>query len=104
VLFDRIWAAEMLERAIAATEAYYAGRGRPQWFEAMRPLIDGAHPGCSRVHIADGLGFSPRKLTMELHHLRQRIAANLYREVLRTVQGVESAHEEMNVLKDLLRW
>jgi hypothetical protein len=104
VLFDRIWAAEMLERALAVTEAYYAGRGRQDWFHALRPLLEGSDPAHSRAAVATALGLSARELTMALYRLRERIGTNLYREVVRTVGGAAAAHEEWAALRELLRW
>jgi hypothetical protein len=104
VLFDRIWAAEMLERALAVTEAYYAGRSRQHWFDALRPLLEGSDPAHSRAAVATALGLSARELTMALYRLRERIGTNLYREVVHTVRGAASAHEEWAALRELLRW
>ena len=104
VLFDRLWAADILAKALAVTETYYHRKGRPRLFHALRPLLDGTDPQYSRSAVAHDLCLSPRELTMALHRLRERIGTNLYREVVQSVSQTDSVQEEWAALKELLRW
>jgi len=98
--FDRAWAAGLLERALAATEADCRKRGKQALFEAVRPMLDGSGPARSHAEVAQPLGLQAREVTAALCRLRQRMAKHLYEEVA-TMEAVEEEWETVRqVLKD----
>lgn len=83
--FERAWALELIERAMAMLGAEYTQRGRQAVFEALRDTLDGS--GGSRTHAerADALGCSVGAVKVNAHRLRQRMGDLLREEVRQTV-------------------
>ncbi len=100
--FDKAWAANLLERALAATEADCAKRNKQALFAALRPMLDGSGPARPQAEIAHELGLKVREITLALSRLRQRVGKYLYDEVARTVAGTESAAEEWESVRQAL--
>jgi DNA-directed RNA polymerase specialized sigma24 family protein len=100
-LFDRRWALELLERAMASLRAEFESKGEGETFAALKGTLTGAEP--SREELAARLGLSEGALKVAIHRLRQR-----YREVLRaaiseTVDSSGEVEEEMRHLVRVLR-
>lgn len=102
-LFDRIWVAELLERALAEVEKHSERRGRLALFQALRPILDGTGPERSHRELADELGLEPRHITQALFRLRKRIGLCLYRQVVETVRLGGSVADEWEAVRALLR-
>lgn len=102
-LFDRIWVAELLERALGEVEKHSEQRGRLPLFQALRPMLDGTGPDRSHRELADELGIEPRHVTQALFRLRKRIGLCLYRLVVETVRSGGSVDEEWDAVRALLR-
>ena len=102
-LFDRIWVAELLERALGEVEKHSEQRGRLPLFQALRPMLDGTGPDRSHRELADELGLEPRHVTQALFRLRKRIGLCLYRLVVETVRSGGSVDEEWETVRALLR-
>jgi hypothetical protein len=102
VLFDWLWAVELLERAIRRTEDYCRQRGKGAVFDALRPLLDGSGPARRHKEIANELGFEVAEVTNELYRLRMRVKGNLFDEILMTVRDARAAAEEWDALRSFL--
>ena len=102
VLFDWLWAVELLERAIRRTEDYCRQRGKGAVFDALRPLLDGSGPARRHKEIATELGFEVAEVTNELYRLRMRVKGNLFDEILMTVRDARAAAEEWDALRSFL--
>lgn len=102
-LFDRMWVAELLERALGEVEKHSEQRGRLPLFQALRPMLDGTGPDRSHRELADELGLEPRHVTQALFRLRKRIGLCLYRLVVETVRSGGSVDEEWETVRALLR-
>lgn len=102
-LFDRIWVAELLERALGEVEKHSEQRGRLPLFQALRPILDGSGPERSHRELANELGLEPRHVTQALFRLRKRIGLCLYRLVVETVRSGGSVDEEWETVRALLR-
>lgn len=102
VLFDWLWAVELLERAIRRTEDYCRQRGKGPVFDALRPLLDGSGPARRHKEIAKELGVKVAEVTNELYRLRMRVKGNLFDEILMTVRDARAAAEEWDALRSFL--
>jgi hypothetical protein len=102
-LFDRIWVAELLERALAEVEKHSEQRGRLSLFQALRPILDGSGPERSHRELANELGLEPRQVTQARFRMRKRIGLCLYRLVVETVRSGGSVEDEWETVRALLR-
>lgn len=100
--FDRIWAADLLDRAIAAVGEHSERKGRAEVFRALRPILDGSGPGKPHTELAAELGMEPRQVTMALFRMRERVGLCLYRLVAETVRGNGSVADEWETVRRLL--
>ena len=74
---------------------------RLRYESVMLGSLDGIISGTARAWTFPD---AARERHMALCRLRERIGTNRYREVVHTVRGAAAAHEEWDVLRDLLRW
>lgn len=97
--FERAWALELIEQALARVAADYARRDRRALFDTLRGELapgGGARP---RAELAAELGLREGALKVALHRLRQRFGEALRSEVAETVAGEAEVDRE---LADLL--
>lgn len=100
-LYDRRWALELLDRAMATLRAEFEAKSDGETFAALKATLTGAEP--PRDELAARLGLSEGALKVAIHRLRQR-----YRELLRTliaetVDSPDEVEEEMRHLVRVLR-
>ncbi len=102
-MFDRQWALQLLEKAMAAVEAHAAGRGKVREFAALRPFLtrDGTNDEYARA--AAALGMSGNAFKVAVHRLRARYREALRQEVAETQPDGGSVDEEMSYLTQVLR-
>lgn len=77
-IFDRSWAITLLDHVLARLREEYAGSGRKQLFELLRPYIGGQREDGSLAEIAKSLEMTEGAAKVAAHRLRKR-----YRELLR---------------------
>ncbi|MDB5310080.1 MAG: polymerase sigma factor [Gemmataceae bacterium] len=78
-LFDRRWALDLLDRALAELRGEYAGSGRAKLFDALKECLAGGAE-TRYADLADQLGMTEGAVKVAVHRLRQR-----YRDRLRAV-------------------
>jgi len=104
-VFDRHWAATLLERALARVGAQEIAAGRERQFAALSGYltsegVDHGHGGYREV--AAALGTTETALRAAVHRLRQRLGAALRDEVVDTVGDRSAADAELRHLLALL--
>jgi RNA polymerase sigma-70 factor (ECF subfamily) len=100
-LYDRRWAMELLDKAMAKLRMEFEAKGDGATFDVLKGCLGGGE--LSREECAARLGLSEGALKVAVHRLRAR-----YREVLRTaiaetVDAPEDVNEEMRHLVAVLR-
>lgn len=102
VQFDRAWAVQVLESALAATRQDYTTRGRPQLFESLKPFLTPRRTPPSYADTSRTLGMHPAALKTEIHRLRQAFRTALRLEIGRTVSAPHEIEEELRHLRAVL--
>jgi len=98
-IFDRQWAACLLESVLRKLDRQYRESGQAELFTRLNPYIrsDIAPPAQSEVAVE--LGMSNGALRVAIHRLRQRYRKLLLEELLATVESEGDLAEEMEHLK-----
>lgn len=99
--YDRRWAMELLDRAMAKLRAEFAAKGGAEMFDALKGTLTGAEP--ARDELAKQFGMSEGALKVAVHRLRQRYREVLRAEIAETVDSVSDVDEEMRHLVTVLR-
>jgi RNA polymerase sigma-70 factor (ECF subfamily) len=99
-LFDRKWAAIVLERALDRLRDEYAASGKADVAAALVPYLTESSDLQPYRAVAADLGLSEGAVKVAVHRLRQRYGAILRVEVADTVAGEEEVDAE---LRELLR-
>jgi RNA polymerase sigma factor (sigma-70 family) len=99
-LFDRKWAAIVLERALARLRHEYDAAGKAHVAQALLPYLTESTDLPSYRIVAADLGLSEGAVKVAVHRLRQRYGAMLRAEVADTVAGDHDVDAE---LRDLLK-
>ena len=99
-LFDRKWAAIVLERALVRLRDEYAASGKTDLARALLPYLTDSTDLQPYRAVAADLGLSEGAVKVAVHRLRQRYGAILRAEVADTVNGEQEVDDE---LRELLR-
>jgi RNA polymerase sigma-70 factor (ECF subfamily) len=99
-LFDRKWAAIVLERALIRLRDEYDASGKADVARALLPYLTDSTDLQPYRAVAADLGLSEGAVKVAVHRLRQRYGAILRAEVADTVNGEQEVDAE---LRDLLR-
>lgn len=102
-LFDRRWAAVLLERAHQALREDYAAAGKSELFEALQPCLTGERPPEGYRKLAAELGLTEGAAKVAAHRLRRAFGQQLRDEVAKTVGSPAQVDEEMQHLHAILR-
>jgi RNA polymerase sigma-70 factor (ECF subfamily) len=102
-LFDRQWAATVLERAVARLRAQQSDAGKEREFAVLsRFLTSDADDERPYREVAAELGMSDVAVRAAVHRLRQRLGAALRAEVNETVRDQHAADAELRHVLSLL--
>lgn len=97
-IYDRRWAATLLERVLGLLEEECRAGGRAGLFEQLRTQFWGEERNASLAEIAAGLGMSEGALKTAAHRLRARYRQLLRAEIAHTVAGPTEVDEELRHL------
>ena len=100
-LYDRRWAMELLDRAMAKLRTEFESKGDGETFGALKGTLTGAEP--PREELARQLGLSEGALKVAIHRLRVRYREVLRAEIVETVNSPGEVDEEMRHLVRVLR-
>ena len=102
-LFDRRWAAVLLEQAHQALGHEYVAAGKGALFAALQPCLTGESPPDGYRKLAAQLDLSEGAVRMAVHRLRRAFGEQLRNEVAMTVSQPAQVEEEMQHLFAILR-
>lgn len=101
VLYDRRWAMDLLDRAMATLRAEFEAKDDIATFEALKGTLGGAEP--PREQLAAELGMSEGALKVAVHRLRHRYRQSVREEIAQTVNSPDEVDDEMRHLLAVLR-
>jgi RNA polymerase sigma factor (sigma-70 family) len=99
-LYDRKWAAIVLERAFHRLREEYDASGKTELAKVLLPYLTDSTGLSSYKAVAEDLGLTEGAVKVAVHRLRQRYGAILRAEVAETVMG---EHEVEAEVRELLR-
>lgn len=102
MLFERKWAATVLERALGRLAAEWAGGERGRRFEALRTQLTGEKPTESYREAATDLGMTEEAVKMTVQRLRKRYSELVREEVAQTVRDPQDLDGETRYLFGVL--
>lgn len=102
ILFERQWAATVLEQTLQQVGQEYARRNQQEIFEALKGFLPGSQNSPSRAEVAAQRGMSASALDVAIHRLRQRFGAALREQVAQTVSSEAEVEEELHYLISVL--
>ena len=101
-LFDKRWAATLMEQTMAKLAAEFASASRPVLFETLKMIVWGEQ-NKSYTETAELLGMTEGALKVAVHRFRQRYGELLRAEVANTVATPAEIDEEVRYLISALR-
>jgi len=102
-LYDRGWAAILLDRAMAALHAEFAQSGKQHLFERLKVFVWGEKNTLSYAAMAAQLGMTEDAVKVAVYRLRQRYGELLRGEVAQTVATPVEVDEELRYLVSIIR-
>jgi RNA polymerase sigma-70 factor (ECF subfamily) len=102
-LYDRGWAAVLLERALAALKAEFERSGKLDLFERLKVFVWGDKRALSYAEMAVQLNMTEGAVKVAVHRLRQRYGDLLRAEVAQTVSTPDEVNEELRYLISVVR-
>jgi RNA polymerase sigma factor (sigma-70 family) len=97
-LFDRKWAAALLEQAMNRLGDEYASAGKAELFQRLQPCLTGAEQMLPYAELATQLGITENAVKMAVHRLRKRYGELLRAEIVHTVTNPHEVEEELHHL------
>jgi RNA polymerase sigma-70 factor (ECF subfamily) len=98
MVFDREWAFTLIARALATVEAEHAGK--PEWFAALKPWLDGGGDR-PQAAVAAQLGLTETAVKVAIHRLRVRFRESIRSEIAATVPDPAEAADELRHLIEI---
>jgi RNA polymerase sigma factor (sigma-70 family) len=102
-LYDRGWAAILLERALAALRAEFEQSSKLDLFERLKVFVWGEKNALSYAAMGVQLGLSEGAVKVAVHRLRQRYGELLRAEIAQTVATTVEVEEELRYLAAVIR-
>jgi len=102
-LYDRGWAAILLDRAMAALGAEFEQSGKQHLFERLKVFVWGEKNALSYEAMAEQLGMSKGAVKVAVHRMRHRYGELLRAEVAHTVTTPVEVDEELRYLVSVIR-
>jgi RNA polymerase sigma factor (sigma-70 family) len=102
-LYDRGWAAVLLECALAALRSELEQSGKLALFERLKVFVWGEKNALSYSAMAGQLGLSEGAVKVAVHRLRQRYGELLRAEIAQTVTTPAEVEEELRYLASVIR-
>ena len=102
-IYERQWAATVLDRVLALLEEDYRGSGRGALFDQLKDLLtdEPGHP--SQAEIGEKLGMKENAVKQAFHRLRLQFRETLRQEIAHTVATSDEVEDELRYLVAVLR-
>jgi len=101
-LYDRRWAADLLEGAHARLRAEYAEADRAERFKYMEAYLPGGQTTLSQAEVGAALGLTEGTVKQEVFKVRRRFGELLREAVAQTVAHPDEVDEEIQYLIDVM--
>jgi RNA polymerase sigma factor (sigma-70 family) len=101
-IFERRWALNVLEQALAQLGQEYFRAGKQDLFEGLRVFLSGDKKLIPQAEIAGKLGISISAVRVGVHRLRQRYGQVLREQIAATVSSPAEIEEEIRHLMAVL--
>lgn len=102
-VYDRGWAATLLDRALRSLRSEFEQSGKLELFERLKVFAWGDKSALSYAEIAAQLNMSEGAVKVSVHRLRQRYGELLRAEVAQTVSTPDEVNEELRYLISVVR-
>jgi RNA polymerase sigma-70 factor (ECF subfamily) len=102
-IFERRWAIQLLDKALAALQQEHNQEGKGTVFETLKDCLTGSRDSIHYAELAPRLGVSVGALKVIVHRFRQRYRELLREEVSQTVAAPDQIDDEMRHLVKVLR-
>lgn len=102
-VYDRGWAATLLDRALAALRAEFEQSGKLAHFDRLKGYILGERQSPPYAELAVALGMTEGAVRVALHRLSKRYGELLRAEVGQTVSTPAEVNEELRYLVAVIR-
>src|SRR5437867_13229593 len=101
--YDLAWASNIVKRAWQHLQNTFEAEGKAEWFEVLRPFVDGSgRTPLTQEEAAAKLGVPIATLRTWLSRLRQRYREALRTEVANTVSDPADVDQELHYLYQIL--
>jgi RNA polymerase sigma-70 factor (ECF subfamily) len=101
-LFDRRWAATILNCTLEELRQEYVRRNKTSLFEELRGFLPGCEAGASRAELSARHKVSSGAIDVAIHRLRQRFGALLRQRVAQTVSAESEVDDELDYLMTVI--
>ena len=98
ILFDRQWAAALLQQVMERLRDELACEGKADQFQRLQPCLTGAEQMLPYADLAAMLGMTDNAVKMAVYRLRKRYGELLRAEIADTVAGPQEVEEEIRHL------
>jgi len=102
-VFERKWAATVVQRTLERLRAESTGSPRAARFEALRGHLAGEEPPTSHRELGARLGMTEDAVKVSLHRLRRRFGELLREEIRDTVRDRDDVDDEIRHLLGVLK-
>ncbi len=97
-LYDRRWAATVLNCTLEDLRLEYAQRNKTNLFEELVGFLPGCQANASRAELAARHHVGPGAIDVAIHRVRQRFGVLLRQRIAQTVSTEEEVDEELDYL------
>ena len=97
-VFDRRWAATLLEQALRRLREEFTAAGQARHFDLLKTFLTSDAGSGGYDEVAAQLATSPATVAVVVHRLRQRYRAAVRAEIAHTVNGPDELEEELRGL------
>jgi RNA polymerase sigma-70 factor (ECF subfamily) len=101
-LYEKRWAATLLEKAMQCLRAEFSTTGRDRLFEELKVFVWGERSTTSQAEVAVRLDMTVGAVNVAVHRLRRRYRDLLREEIAHTVSSPAQIEEELRYLKAVL--
>ena len=96
--FDRQWARCLIRQTLDQLREEYAGRGKQEWFDSLRPFLLASPTQAERAAAAERLGMTSTAFKVAVHRLRARYRQMLEAAVAETMLEPDEVGREFELL------
>ncbi len=101
-VFDRAWAATLIDRAAARMRRDAVRAGKGALFDRLREFLLESPQADDYAEIARELDVRPNQLAVTVHRMRAKLRDCLRAELLETVDSPDGMREELESLREVL--